>query len=165
MKIELRAIIPSDERFLWEMLFQALYTPEGQAPFPRSILDEPDIACYVRGWGRPGDWGLVACDGEVPIGAAWLRLWSGEERGYGYVNSAIPEVSIALLPGYRRQGLGSRMLEAVIAQARKTYPGISLSVVATSPACRLYERFGFRTIGREGESLVMLLKWSACECN
>jgi Peptidase family M48 len=28
----------------------------------------------------------------VPIGAAWLRRWSGSERGYGFVNETTPEL-------------------------------------------------------------------------
>ncbi|MGA2490007.1 MAG: hypothetical protein ABSF99_07435 [Anaerolineales bacterium] len=75
-KISLRPINISDEPFLWEMLYLALYVPPGQPPFPREILCDPDIACYVQGWGRPGDWGLLACDGELPVGAIWLRQWS-----------------------------------------------------------------------------------------
>jgi ribosomal protein S18 acetylase RimI-like enzyme len=158
-EINLRPLLPSDQTFLWEMLYQALYVPPGKSPFPRSILDEPDLACYVQGWGRPGDWGLLAADEENPAGAVWLRQWSGEERGYGYVSPLIPEVSIALLPEYRAMGLGSRMLEQVIVMAQADFPGLSLSVVESSPARRLYERLGFRPVGKVMESLVMYLEW------
>ena len=160
MNIDLRALLPSDENFLWEMLYQALYVPPGKAPFARTILDDPDIACYVQGWGRPGDWGLLAFAGDIPAGAIWLRQWAGEEKGYGYVSPLIPEVSIALLPEYRNQGLGTRMLERAIAMARKGYPGLSLSVVESSPARRLYEKLGFCEVGKIMDSLVMLLEWS-----
>ena len=159
-EIDLRPIIPSDQPFLWEMLYQALYVPPGKPPFPRSILDDPDIACYVKGWGRTGDWGLLACDGDAPTGAIWLCQWMGVERGYGYVSPLIPELSLALLPEYRNKGMGTRMVERVIAEARGGFPGLSLSVVASSPARRLYERLGFRQVGQVMESLVMLLEWN-----
>jgi ribosomal protein S18 acetylase RimI-like enzyme len=159
MNIDLRPLFPTDQPFLWKMLYLALYVPPGKALFPRSILDDPDIACYVRGWGRPGDWGLLASAGETPAGAVWLRQWSGQERGYGYVSSQIPELSIALLPEYRNVGLGTRLLKTVISQAQTRYPGLSLSVVESSPARRLYERLGFRKVGQVMESLVMLLEW------
>jgi GNAT superfamily N-acetyltransferase len=157
--ISLRPIIFSDEPFLWEMLNLALYVPEGQPPFPRGILQEPDIACYVHGWGRLGDWGLLACDGNIPVGAIWLRQWSDNEKGYGYVSPAIPELSIALLPEYQNKGLGTRMIKTVILMAQAVYPGLSLSVVESSPARQLYERLGFSKVGQKMDSLVMLLEW------
>ena len=160
MNINLRPLRSSDEPFLWEMLYLALYVEPGKAPFLRAILKDPDIACYVQGWNRPGDWGLLACDGEKPAGAIWLRLWSGEERGYGYVSAGIPEVSLALLPDYRNMGLGTRILNAVIMEAQARFPGLSLSVVESSPARRLYEGLGFRQVDKVMESLVMLLEWS-----
>jgi GNAT superfamily N-acetyltransferase len=159
VSVVLRPITVSDEPFLWEMLYLAIYVPEGKPSPPRDILCEPDLACYVQGWGRPGDWGLLACDGDAPVGAVWLRQWSGDEKGYGYVSAAIPEISIALLPDYRGKGLGARMIKAVIRMAKEHYPGLSLSVVERSPARRLYERLGFRTVGRVGESLTMLYQW------
>ncbi len=158
-EIRLVQITEKDEPFLWEMLYLALFVPEGKPPFPRDILTEPDIACYVQGWGRPGDWGLLACDGKSPIGAIWLRQWSGVEKGYGYVSPVIPELSIALLPEYRNKGLGTRMLKTVISLSRERFSGLSLSVVESSPARRLYERMGFKKVGQIMESWVMLLEW------
>jgi ribosomal protein S18 acetylase RimI-like enzyme len=159
MNIDFRALLPSDEPFLWEMLYLALYIPQGKPPFPREVLNEPDIACYVQDWGRPGDWGLLAGDGAMPVGAIWLRQWSGDEKGYGYVSPLIPELSIALLPKYRNLGLGTHMLESVISIARERYPGLSLSVVNSSPARQLYERMGFRKVGQIMDSPIMLLDW------
>jgi GNAT superfamily N-acetyltransferase len=159
MNISLRPIVAADEPFLWEMLYLALYVSEGQPAFPREILQEPDIACYVQGWGRPGDWGLVACAANTPVGAIWLRQWLGEEKGYRYVCPSVPELSIALLPEYRNRGLGSRMINTVISMAHGKYPGLSLSVVESSPARRLYECLGFRKVGQVLDSPVMLLNW------
>lgn len=126
-------------------------------PFLGDILLEPDIACYVQGWGRPGDWGFLACDEKTPVGAIWLRQWIGDEKGYGYVSPDIPELSIALLPEYRRMGLGTRMIRTVMSMAKGVYPGLSLSVVESSPARRLYRRLGFRKVGKVMDFLVMLL--------
>jgi ribosomal protein S18 acetylase RimI-like enzyme len=162
-EFRLTPLSASDESFLWEMLYMALYVPPGKPPFPREILQDPDIACYVQGWGRPGDWGLLARDGEMPVGAVWLRQWTGDEKGYGYVSPAIPELSIALLPDYRNRGLGTRMLQAVISMAKEHFPGLSLSVVASSPALLLYERLGFRKVGQVLDSPVMLLEWESDE--
>jgi hypothetical protein len=48
---ELRPLLLSDQRFLWEMLYQSLYVPAGRAPFARSILRQPELAVYVKDWG------------------------------------------------------------------------------------------------------------------
>jgi GNAT superfamily N-acetyltransferase len=160
-EINFRPLLSFDEPFLWEMLYLALYVPQGKPPFPRDILREPDIACYVQGWGLPDDWGLLASDGERAVGAVWLRQWSGAEKGYGFVSPLIPELSIALLPKYRNLGLGSRLLKMIISMAQNRFTGLSLSVVESSPARQLYERFGFRQVDRIMDSLVMLLEWKS----
>lgn len=96
----IRRLSPSDQPFLWEMLYQSLHVPEGGPPFPREIIHRPDVAKYARAWGRAGDIGFVAvdvCSGQ-PIGAAWLRLLKGDERGYGYLDDETPELGMAVMP-------------------------------------------------------------------
>jgi ribosomal protein S18 acetylase RimI-like enzyme len=156
----LRPLAVSDKAFLWEMLYYAIYVPAGQPMPPREILGEPEVARYVRDWGRPGDFGVVVSgEDEDLIGATWLRLWVGNDKGYGYVEDGIPELSIAILPAYRGRGLGTQMLKVALEMARETYPGVSLSVVEQNPAKRLYERFGFRAVEQEGDSIKMVLRW------
>ncbi len=154
----IRPLTPQDEPFLWEMLYQAIYVPEGQPLPPRSILEEPSIAHYVRGWGRqPGDLGVLAVEAAgLPVGAAWLRLFTQADPGYGFVAEDIPEFSIALLPDYRGQGLGSLLIEALFQAARPHYAAISLSVSRDNPAARLYARKGFVTCAETSESITML---------
>jgi hypothetical protein len=61
----IRPLAPSDEPFLWEMLYQSLYVPPGEGPFPREVVRTPHIARYVEGWGRAHDLGFVAEDGAT----------------------------------------------------------------------------------------------------
>jgi ribosomal protein S18 acetylase RimI-like enzyme len=150
----------TDEPFLWEMLYHALYITERQAPFPRAIVNQPDIRKYVDGWGKAGDQGFLAIDKltSQPVGAAWSRLFTSENQGYGYVREDIPELSIVVLSSYRNQGIGTRPLDSMIDSARGQYPALSLSVSINNPAVRLYERFGFQPVyQREGS--ITLLKW------
>jgi hypothetical protein len=51
--VKIRRLIQTDELFLREMLYHALYVPEGHEPFPRTIVNDPGIARYVVDWGKP----------------------------------------------------------------------------------------------------------------
>ncbi len=88
--------------FLSKMLYHAINVPLGHAPPGRDVVRRPEIARYVRAWGRAGDIGFVALDAnsQQPIGAAWLRLFSNDDKGFGYVDEDTPELSIAVLPGH-----------------------------------------------------------------
>jgi ribosomal protein S18 acetylase RimI-like enzyme len=152
-----RGLAQDDEPLLWEMLYHALYVAPGQPPFPRGIVNEPEIARYVLGWGRANDRGFVAFDEATsrPAGAAWARLFVADERGYGYINDETPELSAAVLPEYRNKGVGTALLNRLVEDARTRFPALSLSVSADNPAVRLYRRLGFRVVGQAGTSLVM----------
>ena len=159
----IRRLSPSDQPFLWEMLYQSLHVPEGSPPFPRDITGQPEIAKYVDAWGRAGDLGVVAveADSGEPIGAAWLRLLSGNERGYGYVDDETPELGMAVVPEYRGRGVGSDMLKHLLESAGAVYRRVSLSVSADNPAARLYRREGFTQVCECGDSLTMVKRLRA----
>ena len=62
--------------------------------------------------------------------------------GEGYVTN------IAVLPAYRRQGIGKKILEHVIKDCESELEFISLEVrVSNNAAISLYEYFGFETVG------------------
>ncbi|WP_310410416.1 GNAT family N-acetyltransferase [Chamaesiphon sp. OTE_8_metabat_110] len=112
-----------------------------------SVQQQPYLALYALNWGRMGDLGYVASiDDKSHTGAAWLRLWLGEEKGFGYVNDEIPELAIAVLPDYRGQGIGTKLLRHILGTAKINYPAVSLSVQANNPVVRLYERTGFMKV-------------------
>jgi ribosomal protein S18 acetylase RimI-like enzyme len=157
MNFTYRRAAPHDQAFLWDMLYHAIYIPPNQPPPPRDTIFRPDLARYVEDWGKVHDLGVIALTHvHKPVGAAWTRLLTGENRGYGYVDDSIPELSIAILPDYRGQGLGGRLLDELLALARLRYPGVSLSVTLANPARRLYERAGFIPVKTSGDSMTML---------
>jgi ribosomal protein S18 acetylase RimI-like enzyme len=139
----LRSAKPSDEPFLLTILFYAAHADDDPAARPEHLLENPALARYVVGFGRDGDLGVVAEVAGKALGAAWVRVLAGEERGYGWVDDEIPELAIAVLPEAVGQGLGTRMIEALLRDARGRYPGVSLSVRKDNPARRLYLRTGF----------------------
>lgn len=145
----IRTATLADAPFLREMLREA---DAGPPDHPRSSIDEvlavPQTARYVEDWGRAGDTGVVAKDPQgVPVGAAWYRLFSMEEPGYGFVSELVPELSIAVIGSARGAGLGTALLSELIEEARREgHPALSLSVLCDNPAVRVYERLGFRAV-------------------
>jgi ribosomal protein S18 acetylase RimI-like enzyme len=153
----IRPISLEDEPFLWEMLYQAIFVPEGSPAPSREIINSPELARYVLHWGQPGDLGLLAAETSTqqPLGAVWLRRFTKDNRGYGYLGDDTPELSIALRTAYRGKGLGTRLLSALFVAAQNTYQAISLSVSVDNPAARLYQRLGFEIIRQEATSWTM----------
>ena len=141
-----------DVPFLGAMLFEAVHWRAG---VPRPTIDEtlahPEIARYVEGWGRAGDAGVVALDGERAVGAAWYRLLSTAHPGYGFVDERTPELTAGVMGGARGKGVGTALVHALLEQARAAgFEAISLSVEPDNPAVRLYERAGFTRVGGAG---------------
>lgn len=153
----IRLAEPTDQPFLWEMLYQALYVPPGTPPLPRDIVFQPELAKYVQHWGQPGDMGCIAVSAPqaIAMGAAWLRLFTRDNAGYGYIDDDTPELSIAVLSEFRGQGIGTRLLTELFERADSMYDAVSLSVSQDNPALRLYQRFGFEIIEQQGDSFTM----------
>ena len=138
-----------DVRFLRDMLHHAYYWRER---VPGSLVSR-----YVRGWGRPGDTALIALENGFPVGAAWFRLFSAAEPGYGFVDESTPELAIAVVPSKRGHGVGDDLLSALIQKAESAgYGRLSLSVEPGNPARKLYERHGFAVVDEGDEAWTMM---------
>lgn len=147
-RVHFRETTFADELFLWEMLILAAHMHADGDASVEVAQQHPYLAKYLRGWGRPGDIGVIAViDGGHQVGAAWLRHLTGAEHSYPEASPAYPELGLAVLPEYSGRGLGAALLGQIAALARPTYPGIVLSVRADNPARRLYERHGYLVIG------------------
>jgi ribosomal protein S18 acetylase RimI-like enzyme len=99
---------------------------------------------------------LIALDANSheAIGAAWMRIFSRPQKGYGYVADGTPELGIAVLPEHRGRGIGSALLRRLIEIATSSYDAVSLSVSSDNPAQRLYQRAGFERVGSSGDSIL-----------
>jgi len=141
----IRPITLEDTHFLWEMLYEAIYVAEGVKPPAGDVLLQPDIRRYLQDWGQPHDSGFVALDHVTSnrIAAVWLRPLIGDQKGYGYVDDATPELTVAVVPEYRGKGIGTRLLSHLLRTTESRYPSLSLSVSPDNPALRLYNRLGF----------------------
>ena len=155
----IRPLTLEDESVLWTMLMYAAHESS-----LRTIRSNPDLVRYVQGWGRTGDLGAIAFHDDTAVGAAWIRLWSEGNRGYGYVADDVPELAIAVSPEVRGQGIGSALLEQLFQLAKPEFSAISLSIRADNPALSLYERNGFTAvpdsdvINREGGRSFTMIK-------
>jgi ribosomal protein S18 acetylase RimI-like enzyme len=155
----IRDAAPSDEAFLARMLCEAAFwraevrTPEAEA------MARPAIAVYLTGWGRRGDRAVLAEErAGRRLGAAWYRLFSEEERGFGFLSADVPELTIAVEQAARGRGIGTALLEALIRHATADgYSAVSLSVEEDNPAVRLYERAGFIRIRQVENAWTMRL--------
>ena len=67
-----------------------------------------------------------------------------------------PELTIAVLPGYRGRGIGTALLERLIAAVEIEYEALSLSVWPANPAYRLYLRMGFEVVEENGPAVTMV---------
>ena len=144
---------PQDVPFLRDMLRHAYYWRVDRV----SETGEPPVRRYVERWGRPGDTALVAIQDFQKVGAAWFRLFTAANAGYGFVDEETPELSIAIVPSRRGGGLGSELLDALLERARaEGYDAVSLSVDRNNAgAIELYERHGFERVGEDDGGVTM----------
>ena len=141
-----------DVRFLKDMLRHAFYWRSG------GTVEDSSLWRYVAGWGRRGDAAVIALEGGFPVGAAWFRLFTRDEPGFGFVDEQTPEVSIAVVPSRRGQGIGSDLLDSLIEVAREQgYGGLSLTVANESPAMHVFEKQGFERVAQTDGSWTMRL--------
>ncbi|GAL35319.1 acetyltransferase GNAT family [Vibrio maritimus] len=64
-------------------------------------------------------------------------------------------IQIQILPAFQGLGIGSKLITELIGNAEKSGASIGLSVIDSNPAMELYERLGFRVIGRKGSEYLM----------
>lgn len=158
--ITIREILPEEIHKLEDMLYQAIYQPDKNNLIPRSVLDVPEVNAYIKNFGKHKDDHCLVVDLDSQIiGAVWIRILSGDIKGFGYVDDQTPEFAISLFKEYRGQGIGTRLMEKMIDHLHKTgYKQTSLSVQKENYALKLYTKIGFKIISENDEDYLMLLK-------
>jgi len=84
-----------------------------------------------------------------PIGRLYVAHWEYEIR----------LIDIAMLPAYRRAGIGTAILKDLLAAAAAAGKPVRIHVEKFNPALRLYNRLGFAAIADKGVYLFM--EWTA----
>jgi ribosomal protein S18 acetylase RimI-like enzyme len=85
----------------------------------------------------------------------------GEPAGRLYVHRGEDDIrimDIALAPPFRNKGIGTRLLEELMAEAGSSGRSLSIHVERQNPARSLYERLGFVPAGEHG--VYVLMKWT-----
>jgi ribosomal protein S18 acetylase RimI-like enzyme len=120
-----------------EELAAVPFTPEQRAAFLDQQFDAQTRHYATAYVGASFD--VVEVDGQ-DAGRLIVARRPGELR----------VVDIALLPEHRGRGLGTRLLQPVLAEADARGVPTTLHVETHNPAQRWYARLGFRPVGQEG---------------
>ena len=134
---------PADRVFLEAMLREAVY-PDDPSVSIAQVMQRPDLAMTIPDFSRAGDLALIEEDDGAALGAAWCRCFTHEAHSWGYIDSDTPEVGIAVVPDRRGQGIGTRLLHALMDRAR--LDGRTALSLCTDPEDRplsMYVRAGF----------------------
>jgi GNAT superfamily N-acetyltransferase len=78
--------------------------------------------------------------GDRPAGRLYVGRWAEE----------VCVVDISLLPEFRGQGIGTGLLQSLIAEAARERKPLRVHVERFNRALRLYTRLGFRAIADKG---------------
>jgi ribosomal protein S18 acetylase RimI-like enzyme len=114
------------------------YTIENVPPYEKQYPEQPgEYDGYIRD--LESEVFLAFVDGAA-AGRIVLKKWW---NGYGYVEN------IAVNRAYRKKGVGQQLMQQAVAWAKAmNLPGLMLETQNINvPACRFYERFGFRLKG------------------
>lgn len=153
---ELRSEREGDRAFL-ERLYVSVRWPELEpSGWPdeakRGFLGEQfgfQDRHYAEHYGE-GEFLILEMQGE-PVGR--LYLYRGKRD--------IRIVDISLLPEVRNSGIGTALLQGVIAEAAEAGQSVSIHVEKFNPAQSLYRRLGFKTIGEDGP--YWLMEWTGID--
>lgn len=157
----IRAMQPEEYPLLREFLYQAIFLPEGTVPPSRSVIDLPELQIYIADFGTQfGDHCLAAeVNGNI-VGTVWSRIMAD----YGHIDKDTPSLAISLLPEYRGQGIGTKLLNDLLSLlCEKGFRQVSLSVQKKNPAVRLYKRAGFQILEEKGTEYLMFLEYPRLE--
>src|SRR5713101_5954548 len=151
--IAFRPIASEDTEFLYTVYAQTRaeelaivdWTESQKEAFLRAQFNAQHQA--YQGTYRGGDFLVILGNGQA-VGRLYLARWAREIR----------IVDIALLPEYRNTGIGSAILNDILAEGARGGKKVSIHVEMFNPALGLYERLGFRKRGEHGVNHFM--EWS-----
>lgn len=106
---------------------------------------------YQNQFGEAAFWVIEQAD--VPIGRLYLDRRAEEIR----------IIDIALLPAYRDRGIGTALLNAVLAEGQDKNQPVTIHVERNNRALTLYRRLGF--VQKGDDSIYYLMEWMPSDNN
>ncbi|HCT7987719.1 TPA: GNAT family N-acetyltransferase [Serratia liquefaciens] len=153
MDLKFRPISKSDHNFMVQMLYEATIASE-QTFDVTDVQSYPHSFAYVQDFPRTGELGIIAeLNDSTPVGAAWLRNFPNDDKP----GISGPELTIAISPSYRRQGLAKCIMTYLYAAARQeNIKIIKLGVYHKNvPALEFYKNDGWESDVVFGDYLMM----------
>jgi ribosomal protein S18 acetylase RimI-like enzyme len=152
-----------DFPLLEDLLYEAIFQPEGAQPLPRDIIKKPEIDSAIREFGKKqGDFCILAELNGKTVGGAWSRLSDDETKSYGHIDPETPELVIAVFKEYRNLGIGRglmrNLIDSTLTHGPNGYKQISLSVDKKNYAVKMYKELGFEIVKENEQDYVMVLK-------
>jgi GNAT superfamily N-acetyltransferase len=147
----LRAATADDREFLYRVYASARadelavtdWSDEQKAVFLRQQFDAQDA--HYRTY-EAASFDVIVCE-DSDAGRLYVQRRAREIR----------VMDIALLPGFRAQGIGARILQEVQRDAARDGSCVTVHVEKFNPARALYGRLGFVEAGDTG--VYLLLRW------
>jgi ribosomal protein S18 acetylase RimI-like enzyme len=153
ISLNLRPPTAADTEFLCELYASTRFeevaawgwNAEQQAAFLRMQFQAQEASYRIQ---FPDSDRQLVLWGDRAIGCIWVA----------HTPDAVCLISIALLPGYRNQGIGTDLIQRVFAKATASCRSVRLHVLKFNPAIRFYERLGFVPVEDTGTHYLMV--WS-----
>ena len=109
--------------------------------------DSTELAKYTEFFGFTNkDLGLYALVDNEIAGAIWSRRLNADEE---------PRMSVAIVPKFKKQGVGIFMMEQFLQEAGALYDELSIDISSKQKAIKFYEKFGFK---KESDSFLLIKK-------
>ena len=103
-----------------------------------------DLSKYSNFYGLTRkDLGLYALLNNEIAGAIWTRKLLKEHHSAGFLDENTPVISMAVLPRFRANGVGSFMMDQFLQEAGEVYEQISVYTNNNQKAINFYTKFGF----------------------
>ncbi len=150
----IRKIRENEYHVLNDFIYEAIFIPEGVAPPPKSIIEQPDLQVYIRNFGTEKDdiCFVAEADNKI-VGAVWVR----DMPDYGHIADGVPSFAISLYKEYRNFGIGTELMKTMLDELRRSgYDKASLAVQKANYAVRMYKKTGFEIVDENEEEYIMV---------